>query len=64
MVKFLKLDSTPLDLRVAAGRDLNNFAIKAMKDKEASAVMKKNRKMITTIFEDQALAKEILGRMS
>ena len=64
VVKFLKLDSTPLDLRVAAGRDLNNFAIKAMKDKEASAVMKKNRKMITTIFEDQALAKEILGRMS
>ena len=49
---------------MAAGRDLNNFAIKAMKDKEASAVMKKNRKMITTIFEDQALAKEILGRMS
>jgi lipase chaperone LimK len=63
VVKFLKLDSTPLDLRVAAGRDLYNFAIKAMNDKEASVVMKKNRKMITTIFEDQKLAKDILGKM-
>lgn len=63
VVKFLKLESVPLDLRVAAGRDLYNFAMKAMKDREASAVLKKNRKMITTIFEDQALAKDVLGRM-
>ncbi len=53
-----------MDLRVAAGKDLYNFAIKAFNDKEASDTLKKNRKMITTIFEDPELAKDILGKMS
>ena len=64
VVKYLKLDAIPLDLRVAAGKDLYNFAMKAFKDKDASDTLKKNRKMITTIFEDAALAKDILGKMS
>ena len=64
VVKYLKLDAIPLDLRVAAGKDLYNFAIKAFNDKEASDTLKKNRKMITTIFEDPELAKDILGKMS
>ena len=64
VVQYLKLAAIPLDLRVAAGKDLYNFAIASFKDKEASDVAKKNRKMITTIFEDAALAKDILGKMS
>ena len=64
VVKYLKLDAIPLDLRVAAGKDLYNFAMKAFKDKDASDTLKKNRKMITTIFEDADLAKDILGKMS
>ena len=64
VVKYLKLDAIPLDLRVAAGKDLYNFAIKAFNDKDASDILKKNRKMITTIFEDADLAKDILGKMS
>ena len=62
VVKYLKLDAIPLDLRVAAGKDLYNFAMKAFKDKDADDTLKKNRKMITTIFEDAALAKDILGK--
>ena len=64
VVQFLKLDAIPLDLRVAAGKDLYKFAIKSFNDKKASPTTKKNRNMITTIFEDGDLAKDILGKMS
>jgi len=64
VVDYLKLDAIPLDLRVAAGKDLYNFAIKTFKNKEVSVTLKKNRKTITTIFEDPELAKDILGKMS
>ena len=46
------------------GKGLMVFAAAKSKDEEASAEVKKNRKMITTIFEDPALAKDILGKMS
>ena len=61
--QYLKLDAIPLDLRVAAGKDLNSFAMKVSKQKDASSVMKKNGKMIISIFSDPSLAKDILGKM-
>ena len=63
VVQYLKLDAIPLDLRVAAGKDLNTFAMKVSKQKDASAVMKKNGKMMISIFSDPTLAKDILGKM-
>ena len=62
IVKVLR--SLPPALITQIGRGLYNIAIAKSKDKEASAEVKKNRKMITTIFEDPALAKDILGKMS
>ena len=65
MVRVLK--RLPPVLAVYICGNLYNFAIasfkdKAFKDKKAD-VMKKNRKMIITIFEDPSLAKDVLGKM-
>ena len=62
IVKVLK--SLPPVLTAHIGKSIYNFAIKAFEQKEVSDVMKKNRKMITTIFEDPTLAKDILGPLS
>jgi len=62
IVKVLK--SLPPVLAAHIGKSICNFAIKAFEQKEVSDVMKKNRKMITTIFEDPTLAKYILGPLS
>ena len=63
VVQFLKLDDIPLDLRVATGKDLYKSAMKTRKNKEAPAVLKKNAKMILSLYEDKALAKAVLGKM-
>ena len=62
IVSYLKIKSMPLDMRVAAGRDLYNFALRKT-DKETSDAKKKNKKSITTVFEDPELAKNIIQRM-
>ena len=56
---FFKLDSIPLDMKVASGRDLFNFTI----NKEGNEVIIKNRKLISKIFEDEELALMILEGM-
>jgi hypothetical protein len=48
---------------VAMGKNLFNYAMKVSKQKDASAVVKKNSKMILTFFEAPELAKRILGKM-
>jgi len=53
----------PLVLVVHISQCLFASANKIAKNKEASAVMKKNYQMLTTIFQDPDLAKAILGRM-
>lgn len=63
VVRFLKLELIPLDLRVAAGRDLYKFAIKAPVDQGRTELQSKNLTVITTIFEDATLAKDILRKM-
>ena len=62
IVSYLKIKSMPLDMRVAAGRDLYNFALRKT-DKETSDAKKKNKKSMTTVFEDPELAKNIIQRM-
>ena len=44
-------------------KNLNNFAMKVSKQKDASVVMKKNGKMMIRILEDASLAKIMLGGM-
>ena len=59
MVGVLK--RLPPVLFVHIGGCLYNFVVETNIDKKASAVMKKNSEMITTIFVDPDLAKAMLG---
>ena len=56
---FFKLDSIPLDMKVASGRDLFNFTLQ----KEGNEIAIKNRLLISKIFEDKELALLILEGM-
>jgi hypothetical protein len=56
---FFKLDSIPLDMKVASGRDLLNFTLQ----KEGNEIAIKNRTLISKIFEDKELALLILEGM-
>jgi hypothetical protein len=59
ITSFFKLDSIPLDMKVASGRDLFNFTI----NKEGSDIIAQNRRLISKIFEDKDLALMILEGM-
>ena len=63
VAKYLALDYIPLDLRVAAGKDLYKSAMKTMKNKDLPDVLKKNSKMIVSLFEEPKLAEAVLGKM-
>jgi hypothetical protein len=63
VVRFLKLEQIPLDLRVAAGRDLYSAVMAASADEAQTGCAAENRAMIMTIFEDGELARDILGKM-
>jgi hypothetical protein len=62
LVQVIK--SSPVSIKVVLSKGIYNFAMGAFKDKDASDTLKKNRKMLITIFEDPDLAKDILGKMS
>ena len=62
LVQVIK--SSPVPIKVVLSKGIYNFAMGAFKDKDASDTLKKNRKMLITIFEDPDLAKDILGKMS
>lgn len=64
LVRFLKLGQIPVDLRVAAGRDLYEAIMANGGDKASSPVEQANKSMMMTVFEDGELAQDILGKMS
>ena len=61
IVRIMKI--LPQIITITMAKNLNNFAMKVSKQKDASVVMKKNGKMMIRILEDASLAKIMLGGM-
>ena len=61
IVRIMKI--LPQIITITMAKNLNNFAMKVSKQKDASVVMKKNGKMMMRILEDASLAKIMLGGM-